>query len=323
MTEPVSFALALAGIPSIFVSCVDCLQYIRLGRRFQKDFGFCLAKIEAAQLRLTRWGEPFGLLESKFEIQGPYEEADVIKAYNWLTQLEAAFEEAKETSDKYSKKQKERGKQRDLEFLNEDDELAPDTSTKKLVVSMKEITNKRQKHLSLPRKITWALYGKDSFDSLTSDIVSVTNNLVELFPATNPRLQELCLEETNALDNESVLQLVQVLKSDDEESNNTDDPMLSRVIEEYIEAHRLEFRNITVDGSGTNQFGDEYGYQAGVKPGSIKVDGMSIKGTGHTHAGHTFYGSQGAQGMRSYARDSQNSTSRTDAPASEAMSEGA
>ncbi|KAH7350237.1 prion-inhibition and propagation-domain-containing protein [Pyrenochaeta sp. MPI-SDFR-AT-0127] len=312
MTDPASFALAVAGLPAIFVSCVDCFEYIRLGRRFGKDFGFCLAKLEAAQVRLTRWGEPIGLLENKIDVKGAYKEADIIKAYEWLGQIEATFEEARETSAKYAEKQQKKGRHGDLEILDGDKIPGANNSTKSLVMSMKTMARNRQKHLSLPRKITWALYGKDSFDSLIEDLVSLINDLVELFPSTKPRLQELCNEEIGKLDKESVLDLVEVLKNDDKNLDNTDDKILSKTIDDYIEAHRHEFHDIKIDGSGTNRFGDEHGFQAGVKPGSIKVDGMDIKGSGYTHAGHVFYGPQGAQGMHSYAKDRQRTLLQSD-----------
>jgi Prion-inhibition and propagation len=310
MADPVSLSFAIAGIPGIFTSCVDCFQYIRLGQRFGKDFGFCLAKLEAAQVRLTRWGEPIGLLENKVDIKGPYEDADVIKAYKWLGQIEAAFEEAKETSAKYADRQKKKGKHGDLELLDEENALESEKSVRNLVASMRTVTKERQKHLSLPRKITWALYGKDSFNSLIEDLVTLINDLVELFPSNKPRLEELCKQEIGGLEKESVLDLVEVLKfevlkNEDEKANKTDDEILSKAIGDHIETHRLEFGDVKVDGNGITRLGDEHGYLSRVKPGNLKVGTLDIKGSGYTHAGHVFYGSQGAQGMHSHGRGTQ------------------
>ncbi|KAF2679237.1 hypothetical protein K458DRAFT_422453 [Lentithecium fluviatile CBS 122367] len=302
MTDPVSLTFAIAGIPGIFKSSVDCFQYIRLGQRFGKDFGFCLAKLEAAQVRLTRWGEPIGLLEDKVDIKGPYRDEDIIKAYEWLGQIEAAFEEAKAISAKYADSKKKKGKDMDLEPLDEEQTLEPGSSIKSLVVSLRSISRERQRHFSLPRKITWALYGKDSFDSLIEELVTLISNLVELFPSNRHRLEELCKQEVSGLKEESVLSLVEVLRNDDGKLKNTDDEILSSAIATHIGSHRLEFRHVKVEGDGIHRFGDEYGFGSGAKPGNLKVDGMDIKGDGHTHAGHVFYGQQGAQGMRSYSK---------------------
>lgn len=299
MIDPVALPFAVVGV---FKSCLSCFQNIRLGKRFGKDFGICLAKLEAAEVRLTRWAEPIGLLEEKLEIKGPYEDRQITKAYEWLGKLQDAFEEARETSEKYTDKQKRKGKQENLEPLDEDEALRSEASIGKLVTSMRTIAKERQKHLNLPRKITWALYGKDSFDALIEEIVTMTNDLVELFPSTQPRLQELCQREVSSLDNETVLNLAKVLRNDDEKSDKSDDSLLSKAICNHIESHRHDFRNIKVDGNGVHRFGDEYAFESGVKPGDIKADGMDIQGSGFTHTGHVFYGKYGAQGMHSYGQ---------------------
>jgi hypothetical protein len=312
MADPVSLTFAIASIPGIFISCIDCFQYIRLGQRFGKDFGFCLAKLEAAQVRLTRWGEPIGLLDGRVDIKGPYEDADVIKAYEWLGQIEVAFEEAKETSAKYTDWQKKKGKHGDLEPLDEEKALVSKPSIGNLVSTLRTVTKERQKRLSLPRKITWALYGKDSFNLLIEDLDALIKNLVELFPSNKPRLEELCKQEISGLDKESILDLIKVLKNEDENSNTTDDEILSKAIIDHIETHRLEFDDVKVDGAGITRLGDDYGYQSGVKPGSINAKTLEIKGSGYTQVGHIFYGSQGAQGMHSYGKDTQPSQFHTE-----------
>lgn len=56
-----------------------------------------------------------------------------------------------------------------------------------LVVSMRMVVKERQKHLGLPRKITWAFYSKDSFESLIDNLVTTTNDVVKIFPSSKPR----------------------------------------------------------------------------------------------------------------------------------------
>lgn len=269
------------------------LQCIRLGQRF----GLCLAKVEAAQLRLTRWGEPIGLLENKISLAGgAYKDAEVIKAYEWLRQNEISFEEARQVSEKYAEKQRKKGKNEDLVLMGEEDGYR----FQGLVRDMTIIAIERQKKLSLKRKLTWALHGKEAFENLVDDLVTLINNLVELFPSNKPRLEELCNQEVQELEKDNVLDLVEVLKNDDKRLKNTDDEILSKALDEQITAHRLDFQNLEVGGTGVNRFGDEYVFQSGVKPGNMKVDGMEIKSSGFTHTGHVFYGKQGTEGMHSY-----------------------
>lgn len=280
--DPVSITVALAGIPGIFTSCVDCFQYIQLGRRFGQDFGYCLAKLQAAELRLTRWGEPIGLLEGKVEIKGSWKEAEIVNAYEWLGQILQAFEEARAISEKYAVDRKKRAKPADLEVLTEETELSDKKPLKKLLSSIRSITKERQKKLSLTRKITWALYGKDNFDVLIEDVTELITDLVELFPDTQPRMEELCKEELKSVPQESIPDLVKVIDKDDE--------ILSKAIATHIKEYDLKFEDIKVDGHGIARLGNDYDYQSGQKAASLAVKGMQIGGDGYVHAGHNFYG---------------------------------
>ena len=66
--EPTSFALAIAAIPGIFKSTVNCFEYIKLGSEFGKDYIFSRAKIKAAEMQYTRWRVSIGLLEEPFDV---------------------------------------------------------------------------------------------------------------------------------------------------------------------------------------------------------------------------------------------------------------
>lgn len=135
---------------------------------------------------------------------------------------------------------------------------------------------------------------------MIEELVTLISNLVELFPSNKHRLEELCKQELSDLEQESIFNLVEILRNDDEKLKNTDDEILSRAIVSHNESRRLEFYHVKIDGDGIQRFGDEYGLGSGVKPGNLKIDGMEIKGCGYTHAGHVFYGQLGVQGMRSY-----------------------
>lgn len=293
MPDPISLVTAITGIPGIFKSCVDCFQYVRLGRRFGKDYGVCVAKLEAAHIRLTRWGEPLGLLQDKVEVQGPFTDEDIIRAYELLGLIKATFEEAQEAAAKYADSRRKKGKDKELKLIDEE-QMELGSSIKLLVTSLKSVSKERQRNLSLPRKITWALYGKDSFDSLIGDIVTLTSNLVELFPSNERRMKELCQEEVNNLGDECISELGRVLQNDDEMLPNTDDAMLSETICAYVESHRLQFRNVNIDGQAITHLGDTHHFGSGVKPGNVSVDGMTISGSAYTHAGHVFHEKQGA-----------------------------
>jgi Prion-inhibition and propagation len=290
MADPLTIAAAIASIPGTFVACVDCFQYIRLGKRFGKDFGVCLAKLEAAHMQLTRWGEPLGLLENKFDTKGAYSDADVIHANEWLGLILSAFQEAGEISAKYAERQKKKEKHQDLELLNAETDLESNPSMKQLYLSIKGVTTARQKHLSFPRKVTWALYGKDDLTELIENLVNLINNLEKLFPSNKPRLQELGKQEVANLGKEIVLDLAELLKNDNEKLDHTDDPILREAIREHIDRHSLEFDDVKIDGKigEVTHLGDDYARGSKQAAGNLHIKKLDIKGEGNTRAGHTF-----------------------------------
>lgn len=290
MADPLTIATAIASIPGTFVACVDCFQYVRLGKRFGKDFGVCLAKLEAAHMQLTRWGEPLGLLENKFDPKGAYDDTDIIHAKEWLGLILSAFQDAGDISTKYAERQKKKGKHQDLDLLNAETELESTPSMKQLYLSMKGVTTARQKHLSFPRKVTWALYGKDDLTELIEDLVGLINNLVNLFPSNKPRLQELGKQEVANLGKGPVLDLVELLKNENEQLDYTDDPILHEAIREHIDRHRLEFDDVKIDGKTgeITHLGDNYARGTKQAAGNLYIKSLDVKGEGNTHAGHNF-----------------------------------
>ncbi|KAJ5715552.1 uncharacterized protein N7483_012733 [Penicillium malachiteum] len=90
--EPISFTLALAGIPAIFTSCVDYYHYVQVGRAFERNFGIILCKLEASELRLTRWGKAMGITGPDSQLSASlYGEYEIITAYCWLKEIPTAF----------------------------------------------------------------------------------------------------------------------------------------------------------------------------------------------------------------------------------------
>jgi Prion-inhibition and propagation len=53
MAEPFGIVAGAIGISSAFTACVDCFEYIQLGRRFGRDFQTHQLAINCASLRLT------------------------------------------------------------------------------------------------------------------------------------------------------------------------------------------------------------------------------------------------------------------------------
>lgn len=45
------------SVAALFNNCVDCFEYVQLGRHFGRDYERCRLKVDIAQIRLSWWGE--------------------------------------------------------------------------------------------------------------------------------------------------------------------------------------------------------------------------------------------------------------------------
>jgi hypothetical protein len=255
--EPISFALALAGIPGIFTSCVECYKYIQFGREFEADLEMSLCKLDAAEMRLTRWGASMGIDGPDTKLRsGAYSEDEIKKAYHWLTEIRKAFDSAMETSFRY----KRTVKPDKLQLLDTDAEIHKQSGSLQMIhTRIRTINDKRVK----PRKrdrVAWALYRKGNFENLLESISDLTNNLVELFPSTVESQRQMCKEEVQDLD---VAALALLNKAVGDE-----DAILAPILRAEAERRPNVFSNIDVRDDFRGHFGDN------VAPGEKSRSGL-------------------------------------------------
>lgn len=290
--EPISFALAIGAIPGIFVSCVDCFEYVQLGKHFGKDYGICLAQLEAAEMRLLRWGEPMGLLDEYFDSNELYKKANwteenIEKIKEWLGLILTEFEDAKKASAKYKRNTR---REDDLAVPNETEELAQaGDSVRRLIVWSRKIIKHRQKNLSLGKKIKWALYRKKEFETFIENLRSLITDLVEIFPTLKPRQEELCEEEVKEVPKESMTVLV-ALKEEDE--------LLNLALAKEMKMMQVRgintFEDVVFDGGGLATLGDKVAFGSQQQGADLKFKGLRIGGTGTFHGGNTYEGPRGS-----------------------------
>ncbi|KAJ5911288.1 uncharacterized protein N7473_000591 [Penicillium subrubescens] len=225
-----------------------------------------------------------GLLQTPFDPpalfkNGNSEEKEVKKAIQWLALIEDAFEDAKKTSQKFKSLHEDDDEPEILEIPEETAELEKgEKHMKKLVLSLRRATKRRQKEASLGRKIQWALYRKADFESLIETICHLVDYLVKLFPTLQDQQKQLCKEELKEVEPESIPTLVKVLGENDK--------LLNLVIFEEIKKKGHRFENVTIDGSGFVRLGDTYQNIANAKPSVMSVTGLRIGGSGVSHVGH-------------------------------------
>ncbi|EWG54255.1 hypothetical protein FVEG_12515 [Fusarium verticillioides 7600] len=57
MAEIFGVVSGAIGVTAIFKQCVECFEYIQLGRHFSRDFGRYRLKLKIVKRWLDRWGE--------------------------------------------------------------------------------------------------------------------------------------------------------------------------------------------------------------------------------------------------------------------------
>lgn len=58
MVEPFGIVAGAVGVAAVFNTCLDCFEYIPLGRHFGRVFQTNLLTLNCARLRLTHWRQP-------------------------------------------------------------------------------------------------------------------------------------------------------------------------------------------------------------------------------------------------------------------------
>lgn len=281
--DPLSITAMLAAIPGIFVSCVECYAYIQFGRDFKRDFAFTLSKLEATELRLTRWGKSMGIESPDTKLQWQnYDEEHVVKAYRWLEQIKEAFDCAMEQSARYA----QNAEPDDLQVMDSFAEInRAESSLKLLHLSMRKINNSRTEAWK-PRKrdrLAWAIYRKGSFEDLVDKLADLVKSLVELFPAVQDIQQQLCMEEVNAIPSASLSLLPDVIGSKDK--------IFQTTLEAKLEQQGNHFSDINVGERARGQYGTNYG--AGEKPGRGIWTRITAGGDSFSHFGDTVGNFQG------------------------------
>jgi len=229
--------LVVGGIAlaSLFTSCIDCFEYVRLGKGFGKDYQKCLLKLSIVQLRLSRWGESVriagGRQESTSHRQLPsLSDSDAIVVKRLLAEIMEAFDEAKKFGSDESPDEFTVSVDRDDNILS-------------IAKKIRTLAVRRQNGASLGKKMVWALFEERQFNKLIKDVTGLVNDLVGLFPAAKATQYQLCLDElpeiVDARNDEQGLAVLRIT------SDGIDETMNSIVGEAVETCHSHSYINIS------------------------------------------------------------------------------
>ncbi|PNP76752.1 hypothetical protein FNYG_10171 [Fusarium nygamai] len=120
MAEIFGVVSGAIGVTAIFKQCVECFEYIQLGRHFSCDFGRCRLKLNIAKRRLARWGEAVSIDENPRLTAPEPDDALAREVKAILEEIVLLFQ----TINKSSKRYEIKASKEDLECLG-DENLQP------------------------------------------------------------------------------------------------------------------------------------------------------------------------------------------------------
>jgi hypothetical protein len=101
MAEPFGIVAGAVGIAAAFTACVDCFEYIQLGRHFGRDHQTDLLSLNCARLRLTRWGQAVNIFEDAKLGRPDAMSGEIQTAKDALFQILVLFAETEKISKRY------------------------------------------------------------------------------------------------------------------------------------------------------------------------------------------------------------------------------
>lgn len=97
--EPVVIALCAVSLVSLFAIYVKCFDCIHFGRSFEREYGKCFSRLDAAKVKLSNLNE--AVTQSQEVSRKEIPQADLNRARNLVQQLENALNAVEEVSRRY------------------------------------------------------------------------------------------------------------------------------------------------------------------------------------------------------------------------------
>jgi hypothetical protein len=177
-------------VAALFNNCVDCFEYIQLGRHFGRDYERCQLRLDIAKTRLGRWGEAVKINDDpRFQSGAPIDKS-VQLTQSILEEIMLLFQSACKTSKRYELV----ADQKDLAVF-QDQDMKP--IGRALHSRLKDLAFRRQKRTSVVKKAAWALYDGKSLEKMVEQIADFIDELEKTFPveAICQKLAETEIEE--------------------------------------------------------------------------------------------------------------------------------
>lgn len=202
MSDPFGVVASAIGIAAAFNTCVDCFNYVQLGRHFSRDFETKALTLTCLQLRLTRWGQVVNVYADPKLGNPNATQAELDAAKDILVQILTLFADTEKLCHKY------KTSARDDDATTYPAANMHPTPTIALD-AMRQLIVRRQKPTSLLKRTTWALFHHSEFADLIEDVSKLVDNLERLFPGPPSELQRLAEQELSGVKDKQALELIE------------------------------------------------------------------------------------------------------------------
>lgn len=281
MAETFGVIAGALSVAALFNNCVDCFEYIQLGRSFGRDFERCRLKLCVITTRLSRWGEAVNInSDPRFQSETSSDES-IQLTRSILEEIDLLFVSAQKTSARYKLKVTTQ----EL-ALYEDKDMQP--AGQRVHRRLQDIVRRRQKATSLAKKATWALYDGKSLEKVISQMTEFISELEAVYPidASCQRLAEMEIEE---VEEEASLRAL-------EDAAREVDGVLAAATQHKISAivGTNSAKDVKTEGSARVHIGTVFSRDGGGKIISGRIDNSAemilSTGTSAVQVGNTYGG---------------------------------
>ena len=185
MAEIAGLVIGGVSLSGLFTSCVDCFEYIQMGRAFGQNYTMCLLQLDIAKLKLSRWAESVNESPNQFGVELKSKQ-DATKVESILGGIIAIFAEAECVSKRF---ESEHSVSR---IVRSSPENGVDVNIQSMHEKMARLAMQRQRRSKITQKMSWALYEEDHFRKILGDVSTLIDGLVNLFPPAQKIQRELC-----------------------------------------------------------------------------------------------------------------------------------
>src|ERR1700730_12325786 len=105
MAEAVGLTVGGVGLATLFTTCIDCFEYVQLGRKFGTNYQRCLLKLDIVKLRLSRWADAVNESQQQYNV-AISSASEAPKVREILGEIIELFVDAEKVSAKYKVKAK-------------------------------------------------------------------------------------------------------------------------------------------------------------------------------------------------------------------------